>query len=144
MKSEEISNDVWAEIRVACAGRRPDEQERIVIGVVKLVLSRFSSDWEVIREQPVGEEAWLAVVDPMIDRYAHLMADISSECRGVLEEGLVSELRDLSADMIMTANILHMMGVGEEYRLRVEDLIRRAQDLFHRLAQNRRELSAPV
>jgi hypothetical protein len=143
MNSEEISEDVWKEVRKACADRGPEEQEKIAVAVVKLVLSRFSHDWEVIRRHPADEEEWLAMVDPMIDRYAHLISDIYSEIRELLEGEIVSELRDLSADMIMTANILHMMGVGEEYRLRVDDLIRRAQEITQKLAKER-ELSAPV
>jgi hypothetical protein len=144
MNSEEISEDVWREIRTACAGRGPEEQEKIAVAVTKLVLSRFVHDWEVIRRHPADEEEWLAMVDPMLDRYAHLISDIYSEICELLEEEMVSELRELSADMIMTANILHMMGAGEEYRLRVDDLIRRAQELACKLVQERGELSAPV
>ncbi|MCC7565626.1 MAG: hypothetical protein KO206_05035 [Methanomicrobiaceae archaeon] len=119
-------------VRAAHEQRTPEEQKMIAAAAVRQMLDRFCSDWHAIMTG-IEREEWLASADTVIDRHSHQMTDLSNDLFGMLEDDLIGDIRALSAEMIKTANILHMLGSPEEFRVRGAELARRAKALSMKL-----------
>ncbi|KDE54796.1 hypothetical protein EI28_11555 [Methanoculleus sp. MH98A] len=94
-------------------------------GIIRRMLVQFHREWDELRERESGSARVLAS-NAMLDRYSHQIYNTACDMRTVLGEELAEELRCLSADVIMTANILIMLGCGEECREESEALAKEA------------------
>ncbi|KLK89084.1 hypothetical protein SZ63_01115 [Methanoculleus sediminis] len=111
--------------RVVLNHRGPDERETMARGIIRRILVQFHREWDELRERESGSARVLAS-NAMLDRYSHQLYNTACDMRGVLGEELAGELRCLSADVIMAANILIMLGCGEECREESETLAEEA------------------
>ncbi|BBL67372.1 hypothetical protein [Methanoculleus chikugoensis] len=110
---------------VALEDRGLDERQTMARGIVMRVIVRFHREWDELREQESGSARVLAS-NAMLERCSHQLYNTACDMRALLGEELAGELRCLSADIIKTANILIMLGCGEECREESETLAKEA------------------
>ena len=102
-----------------------DEREMMTRGIILRMIVRFHREWDELRERESGSARVLAS-NAMLERCSHQLYNTACDMRTVLGEELAGELRCLSADIIKTANILIMLGCGEECREESETLAEEA------------------
>jgi len=110
---------------VALEDRGLDERQTMARGIVMRMIVRFHREWDELRERESGSARVLAS-NAMLERCSHQLYNTACDMRTVLGEELAGELRCLSADIIKTANILIMLGCGEECREESETLAEEA------------------
>ncbi|MDD3070000.1 hypothetical protein [Methanoculleus horonobensis] len=92
-----------------------DEQQTMARGIIVRMIVRFHREWDELRERESGSARVLAS-NAMLEQCSHQLYNCACDMRAVLGEELAGELRCLSAEIIKTANILIMLGCGEERR----------------------------
>jgi hypothetical protein len=102
-----------------------DEEQRTTYAMIQRILVQFHRDWTELRGRRDGER-WRSAANALLDRYSHELYDLMREVQAVLEEDLAGQIRDLSADMITTTNILYMIGYDDEYRKRGDSMAHEA------------------
>ncbi len=102
------------------------EQQSAVMALISRVLMDFHSDWNLLRQEKKGED-WLSAANALLDCYSHEMYDLARAIQGILAEDMECHIRALSADMITTTNICHMVGCDREYLERGDELAERAR-----------------
>jgi hypothetical protein len=111
--------------RVVLNERAFDEQQTIARGLIRRMLVQFHREWTDLAEKEGGAARVLAT-NALLDRYSHQLYDCICDMEATLGEDLAVEIRCLSADMIKTANVLVMIGYGEERREHSEALAKEA------------------
>jgi|GEM_PF-527710 hypothetical protein len=91
----------------------PGEQQQVALGILRRMLVEFHREWTELRSRE-DEAGWVLTANALLDHYAHRIYDIICDLEGCVDEDLATDIRCLSADMIMTANILVMTCYGEE------------------------------
>lgn len=108
-----------------------DEQQTIARGIIRRMLVQFYREWTDLEERESGAARVLAT-NALLDRYSHELYGCICDMEATLGEDLAVEIRCLSADMIMTANVLVMIGCGEECREHSEALAKEALRMVER------------
>ena len=113
------------------------EDEMMARGSIRRMLIQFHQEWTTLREREEGT-AWVPAANALLDRYSHDLYDIICDIEAVIGEDLAVTIRCLSADMIMTTNILIMTGCEEECRKRgdafAKEALRHAERCLAKLA----------
>lgn len=111
--------------RIVLNHRDFNERQTVARGIIRRMLIQFHREWGEIRERESGSARVLAS-NAMLDRCSHQLYNTACDMQTVLGEELAGELRCLSADIIKTANVLIMLGCGEECREESETLAKEA------------------
>ncbi|HZD43853.1 MAG TPA: hypothetical protein VE134_07325 [Methanomicrobiales archaeon] len=121
MEHEIMRSDVMQKLKELRSGRSVEDQRELALSLIQTTLVQFSREWNALKEER-GSEAWLLSADRLIDYYSHLLTDMTTDLSDLLPEDLRSYTWEFSADMIKTANILHIMGVSESTREQADTL----------------------
>ncbi|MDI6719232.1 MAG: hypothetical protein QMD46_06445 [Methanomicrobiales archaeon] len=143
MEHEIMRADVHEKIQELRSGRSADEQRQLAVSLLQTILVQFSREWEALKGKREDED-WLLQADRLIDYYSHLLSDVANELYDLLPEEIRSHTWGISADMLKTANMLHLMGVNAESRDRADELAERAMQLSGMFETRRREEQAPA
>ncbi|MDN7024545.1 hypothetical protein FGU65_06530 [Methanoculleus sp. FWC-SCC1] len=109
-------------------------EERLsrVLDLIQRTLIEFHNDWSALCREENGD-AWVTAADECFDCYSHQLYDMAWYVQDILAEDLVWHLRTLSAEMIKTVNICHMLRCEDTFRERGSRMAREARhsaDLF--------------
>ena len=115
----------WRTNRVVLNRQGLDEQQTMARGIIVRMIVRFHREWNELREKESGS-ARVFASNAMLEQCSHQLYNCACDMRMVLGEELAGELRCLSAEIIKTANILIMLGCGEECRKESETLAQEA------------------
>jgi len=90
-----------------------EEQQKMALGILRRLLVEFHREWTDLRSRE-SNDAWVLAANALLDRYSHRIYDVIRDLEAVVGDDLAVDLRCLSADMIMTTNILVMTCCREE------------------------------
>ncbi|MDV2481390.1 hypothetical protein F8E02_05085 [Methanoculleus sp. Wushi-C6] len=91
----------------------PGEQQRVALGILRRMLVEFHREWTELRTRET-DGAWVIAANALLERYSHRIYDVIRDLEAVVGDDLAVDIRCLSADMIMTTNILVMTCRGED------------------------------
>lgn len=120
---------IHAEInRVRDAKADKEKQKEIARQMVKKALLQFNFEWDSFRKS--GKKGnWRSTADSMLEEYAKLLISVAVEINEIFAQEDINELRELATEMSETANILHIQGIGDEYKSRGDECARKANEL---------------
>ena len=120
---------IYTEInRVRDAKADTKKQKEIAIQMVKKALLQFNFEWDSFRKS--GKKGnWRSTADSMLEEYANLFISVAVEINEIFTQEDINELRELATEMSETVNILHIHGIGDEYKSRGDECARKANEL---------------
>ena len=122
----------YAEInRVKDAKADKEKQKVIARQMVKKALLEFNLEWDLFRKS--GKKGnWRSTADSMLKEYAKLFITVAVEINGIFTQEDINELRELATEMSETVNILHIQGIGNEYKSKGDECARKANELYRK------------
>lgn len=109
----QVHADAPRKKQVLTVPEAPGERQKVALGILRRMLVEFHREWTELREKESNAN-WVFAANALLDRYSHQIYDIICDLETCVDEDLATDIRCLSADMIMTTNILVMTCCGEE------------------------------